>query len=324
MSHKFFAAVAALFISTSMFAQNPDLGVQKGPRTDGDLLNSENVFQQADGSYVRLNLAEDGETIDLADVNNTAAVSAIGLDANGYYHWLAIRNKQTGQKVKKLIYWKRHSNWAIGARVGAEYCIDQFGPTFEAELAYEGVNNVLKFNPGVTVGEYVKTSTKAGDKYIAPTLKASWEYKVLKSKTGTLERFYLSLGIYGKVRWFRDINKIEEIAPLADGQEPRTDAVDGGNLTAGGKFTLSWLINKKSGARFQVTGEVGPDRRFEDFGHKIGIYGHIAVGFNIPLSRKTYTPKVGVAWAKAHGKTVYRTAEVDFTYGNRPYQQSSK
>jgi len=320
MSHKFFAAVAALFISTSMFAQNPDLGVQKGPRTDGNLLDKDNVFQQADGSYVRLNLAEDGESLDLADVNNAASVAAESMNTNGYTHWLVIRNKETGQVVKKEVYRKRHSGWALGAFVGGEYVIDQIAPTAGITLAYQGVNNILKLNLGESIGKYVSTSVKADEMYAAHTLDGSWEYKIVKSKVGTLERFYWSAGAYVKARWCRDINYITEIVELEEGSTPRTDAVDGANITGGLQTTVSWLINKVSGARLNITLMGGPDRRYRDFGHEIGIYGSIRVGVTIPLSRKVYTPKVGVAWAKAHGKTVHKTAEVDFTYTNRPYQ----
>lgn len=324
MSRKFFAAVAALFISTSMFAQNPDLGVQKGPRTDGDLLNSENVFMQADGSYVRLNLSEDGETLDMADVNNAASVAAESMNTNGYTHWVVIRNKQTGQMVKKEAYRKRHTGWALGAFVGGEYCIDQITPIVGVTLAYQGVRNVLKLDMGGGIAEYLSTSAKPGQKYGAWTLKGSYEYKVWSSKQGTLERFYWSIGGYVKARWCRDINYITEIVELEEGSTPRTDAVDGANITGGLQTTLSWLISKVSGTRLGLTLAGGPDRRYKDFGHEIGPFGSATLTLTVPLSRKVYTPKVGVAWAKAHGKTVHKTAEVDFTYTNRPYQQPSK
>lgn len=318
MSTKFFATAVALFISMTAFAQNPDLGVQKGPRTDGNLLDKNNTFQQADGSYVRLNLAEDGETLDMADVNNAASVAAESMNTNGYTHWLVIRNKQTGQEIKKEVFRKRHTGWALGAFAGGEFVIDQIAPTAGITFAYQGVNNILKLNLGESIGKYVSTSVKAGEMYAAHTLDGSWEYKLAKSKVGTLERLYWSAGGYVKARWCRDINYITEVVEVEG--EPRTDAVDGANITGGLQTTLSWLINKISGARLNVTLMGGPDRRYRDFGHEIGIYGSIRVGFTIPLSRKVYTPKVGTAWAKAHGKTVYRTAEVDFTYTNRPYQ----
>lgn len=317
----FVAAVSMAMMTSSVYAQNPDLGVTKGPRTDGDLLNSENVFKQADGSYVRLNLAEDGESLNMSDVNNSAASAAYQMDNNYYIHWLVIRNKQTGQEIKKEVFRKRHTGWHLGFRLGAEYRVNAFGPTAEIEGSYEGVNNIFKGDIGIGIGEYVKTSVKAGEKYLAPSGQISWQYKIVKSKKGTLERFYFAIGLYAEASFRKDINYITEIAPLADGQEPRTDAVEGMNGSGGIIFTASWLIDKVSGAKLQFSGMGGLGRAYQDFGHVYGPKGGLTVGFTIPLSRKTYTPKVGASWAKAHGKTNVRIADpIDFTYGNRPYQ----
>lgn len=324
----FVAAVSMAMMTSSVYAQTPDLGVQKGPRTDGDLLNSENVFMQNDGSYVRLNLSEgeDG-AIDLSDVNMAAAVGNQVRHFNGYQKWLVIRNKQTGQTVRKLIFEKRHTGWQFKIKAGAEYRMNFFGPVVGIGGKYNGVNQVANLIIGTGVARYFDTSTKAGDLYIAPFGELNWQYKVWKKKSGTLEKSSFSIGLYAEASFRRDINRIQEIAPLADGQEARTDAVDGMNGCGGFICTFQTLTNVEQGNNLELGLKLGGARAYKDFGHTNGFAVEFFIAYSFPLSLHHYTDKVGVKWAQKHGKTVRRiVSDQDWYYqqlkaGTLPYQQ---